>query len=289
MVYLSFPYMYKNLLFNNYIKGKISYYRTQKKSIFKFPFELEMTYGSFPFSYWNGDLNNNYDGNSIALYQDIDSLFSQTLIPICCDCSNINLDENDIYDTHQNIILQLGNSAGNFIELSDLGLLDYIQTKYKYNFIFSNKADLINPITSDIINTINEQNIFYLISLPNHLKLNIEELNKIKNKNKILITIKNKCPYNCLKQQECMTQEQINQFSYSGYTMYNCKNLTEYNDENEILNEIDFFKRLGFSHFKIDSPIPQKNQIFKLYLIQNLVKSEYQLQILNELSDFGAM
>lgn len=276
MIFISLPYMYENLNFNNLLKR---YDKAQQ--IFQIPIEIEMCYGSLPFSYWNGDLNNNYNIGTLLLHNDIVNIFQNSNIPFCIDCSNNNLTIEDLDDVHQNIILTAGNSCGNYVEISDLSVLQYIKDQYKnYDFILSKNADLINPLTADIINVFLEQNIFYLINLPNRLKTNISELEKIIAKNKIIITIGNKCK--CDNENYCMQQEQLNQINYSGYTMYNCEYTNNYLNSNELLEEIQYFQKLGFSHFKIDSPPLCKNKNFQLYLIENLVKSKYKIKLINE-------
>jgi len=49
--------------------------------------------------------------------------------------------------------------------------------------------------------------MFYLIELPISLNNKIEFLNEIKNKNKIEITIGNKCPIDCDNIDSCNAQE----------------------------------------------------------------------------------
>jgi len=127
-------------------------------------------------------------------------------LPFRFDYSNIFLEDNDLKNIYGNIILEYGHNSGNFIEISDFKTLNYIQEKYpNYEFIFSKNSNLINPLTPDIINTILDQNIFYLLELPNNLKNNLDVLNNIKRKDKIEITIGNKCK--CLNTLECELKE----------------------------------------------------------------------------------
>lgn len=289
MIYLSIPGLYNNFTFNNILK-KQSILNRRDKTIFIKPIEIEMSYGSFPFSYWNGDINNNYNLYHLDLYDNITNFFQKVRLPVRLDCSNILLNEEDLFDVHQNIILELGNNSNNYVEISSLSVLDFIREKYSnYEFIFSKRADLISPLTIDIINTIIEQNLFYLISLPDRLKNNFEELKNIQNKNKIEITIGNKCLCNnTAYAHDCCLQEQQNQINYSSYTKYECRDINQYSNNFELLEEIEKYQDLGFSHFKIDSPPLYMNEQFKMYLIHNLIQPEHQLYFLDYiLTDIG--
>ena len=86
--------------------------------------------------------------------------------PHLIDCSNIKLDEIDFYDKHQNIILELENATGSYCEIADLNLYDYIKSKYNYiNFVFSNKAELYQDFTEEIVLTIINDSDFRFIVL----------------------------------------------------------------------------------------------------------------------------
>jgi hypothetical protein len=89
--------------------------------------------------------------------------------------------------------------------------MNYIKEKYQYyNFIFSQNADLINPLTEDILNIISEQNLFFFITLPKRFNYNIELLTQLKDKRKYEIIIGDKC-FNCSADQknECIQKEQF--------------------------------------------------------------------------------
>jgi len=90
-------------------------------------------------------------------------------IPFRLDCSNILIEDFDLKNIYQNIILNYAHNAGNFLEISDFRMLNYLQKEYpNFEFIFSKNSNLINPLTPEIINTILEQDIFYLIEIPNN-------------------------------------------------------------------------------------------------------------------------
>ena len=276
MIFLSLPYMYENLDFNNKLKAAQVYHEA-----FFTKTSIEMCYGSLPFSYWNGDLNNNYSKQPLLEYRQIMEIFESSKIPFCIDCSNINLVAEDLYDVHQNVILDAGHNQGNYIEISDLGVYTFLKDEYSgYDFILSSNADFTHPLTAEIINAFIEQKFFYLINLPNRLKNNIEELNKIIDKNKIIIHIGERCKCGHLdKINYCKAQEQLNQINFSNRTMYNCQYMNTYNDNTELYNEIIHFQKLGFSHFRVEAPSLIRNREYQLYLIDNLIKPEYKVQV----------
>ena len=173
------------------------------------------------------------------------------------------------------------------IELSNLELFNYINSKYKgYDFVLSGNANLIHPLTEDIINIFMEQNEFILISLNDCTNL---DLTKIKNKNKLEILINNECS-NCTleTQQKCKLLEQNNQISFSSKSIhYQCpEKINYYKDENHLLNEIHKYLKIGFTHFKIGYPQLNNIKQFNKYLIYNLIQEEYQNDCLELLEDY---
>lgn len=282
MVYLSLPLLYDNFEFNKIF----SKYILENRYALKFPFWIESTYGSFPYCCWNGDLNSTY-GNNI-LYPGIEKLlldYRDSVIRL--DFSNIFLTNNDFYNIHENTILRLLESNGTMIELSNLELFNYINSKYKgYDFVLSSNANLIHPLSEDIINIFIEQNEFILISLNNCANL---DLTKIKNKNKLEILINNECS-NCTleTQQKCKLLEQNNQISFSSKSIhYQCpEKVNYYEDENHLLNEINNYLKMGFTHFKIGYSQLNNIKQFNKYLICNLIQEEYQNDCLKLLEDY---
>ena len=64
------------------------------------------------------------------------NLLIKLSIPIRLNCANICLDDDMFFDEHMNVILSINDNMSNFIEVSNLDLLTYIQTHYKnYRFI----------------------------------------------------------------------------------------------------------------------------------------------------------
>lgn len=278
MLFISLPLMYYNFNFNI----KLSHY-ARKKDYLKLPLRINSSFGSFPFSIFNGGSNLNIQNDSFLLNGDIDNFLNSknNMLPFRFDCSNILLLDDDLKNIYQNIILEYGNNAGNFIEISDFRMLHYLQEKFSnYEFIFSKNSNLINPLTPEIINTILDQDIFYLLELPNNFKKDLEFLDRIKKKDKVEIIIGNKC--SCVNSLNCELQEQEYILNFSNNTnFYNCQKLNKYTNNHELIDEINFYKKLGFNHFKIDTPPFFQNEQFKHYLVCNLIKEEYQLEFFN--------
>ena len=283
MTYISLPLIQYNFELNNQLQ-KFSYsYKNNKEEYFKIK-DLELTsfYGSFPFAIWNGGSNLNIKNETFLLNDDIYQIFKNTYNPIRLDCSNLLITDVDLQNGYQNLILEYGHNSGNFIEVADFGVLEYIQKTYpNYDFIFSKNAHFAHPFTADIINTLIESEVFCLIELPNELRYDLEFLDKLKYKNYIEITIGNKCKMKCSNESYCCLTEQEYQYNFSEKTQFStCDQLNNYSNANQILTEVNYFKNLGFTHFKIDTPPINKLQQFQQFLVLNLIQEKYQLSFL---------
>lgn len=285
MIHISLPLVYYNQDLNNYMRlmtdpfHKYTEYTNQQLKIPNL--NIDSFHGSIPYFIYNGDINSNIKNEKLLTDKLLYLFFNNNNhnAPIRLNCANNYIIEDDLLNYYFNLVLQYGNNGTNFIEISDMALLDYINEKgYYYNFIFSKYAHLKCPFTIDIINNIIEQDIFYLIELPISFNNKIDFLNKIKNKNKIEITIGNKCPIDCNNIDKCNMQEQQYQINYSIQSVYNtCNIINNYNNTNELLNELQTFINLGFTHFKIDTPRLQDITKYNNYFIHNLIKEQYQI------------
>lgn len=279
MIYLTLPLLYQNQWCNNKLRqlsqpsDKIyQYFKINNLNISSF-------YGSIPFFIYNGGINSNIQKEKFLADNDLFNFLNSQIAPIRLDCSNNFLKINDLYDYYFNLVLQYGNSGNNFLEISDFDLMDYINNKgFNYNFILSKNANLKIPFTATNINQLIQQDLLYLIELPINFNNDIQFLNQLINKDKIEITIGCKCPLNCKNLSDCMTQEQQYQINYSNQTIFNnCNKINHYNNINELYNELNKFIKLGFTHFKIDTPPRNQNYKFQQYLIKNLINDKYQL------------
>lgn len=275
MIQLSLPYFYKNN-FYYFFREFVNLYPEKTK----LPFHISSLYGSFPYSIWNGGINSNE--NDLMLYPEIAAIINAATIPIRLDCSNLLLNEFDLYDRHMNVILKLAESNGTLIEIADLALYNYIKENYiGFNFILSNNANYLHEFNEEIINTFTEQSDFFSISL---LNINSLDLSKIIHKNKIEIILNNKCQ-NCSydQQKECRLLEHNNQLIYSNKSILRSCNQIQ-NDilSSNLIKNIEYYQSLGFHQFKIKSYFSFNDaQHFNQYLILSLIKPEYQLECEN--------
>ena len=203
----SLPFFIQNLNFNNFLKQYLKKYPEKARFLNS---SIDSVYGNFAWTYWNGGINNN--NGKISLYNDIFMINNQSHIPIQLNCSNIFLENNDLYDTHMNVIFKLLENNGNLIELSNIQFYEFLSKKYPgYDYILSSNADLIHPFDENILNIIVSQNVFKQIILPERLSLDNNFNTNLKNKNKYKIIILSKFIHNNLsKEQEFILQEQIN-------------------------------------------------------------------------------
>lgn len=268
MIYISLPCFVQNLSFNNFFKD---YVRDNKDKL-KINFDIEYSYGSFPWSVWNGGYNSTNSKN--ILYQEMIELISYSNTAIRIDCSNTCLQKTDYYDRHQNIILDLIKDAGNTIDISDINLLKFLQEKDKHlQYIVSNNAEIYNVFNEDIINLFLDQTDCLLITLNN---LNTIDLNKINHVNKCELIIGNgcsACPVD--KQLHCIKEEHEKQIMFSGKSnFYKCPFT---NSDIDYIKEISNYKQI--THFKIATPPDIYNlKSFNIHLIENFVKPEFQLE-----------
>lgn len=276
--YISLPHLVQNNKLNSILINYSKNHSDKKR----FNFEIESLNGSLPYTIWNGDVNSNC--GDLILINGIFNMVNRAPAVIRYDFSNILLENNDFLDVHGNAILEASNNGCTQIEISNLNLLNYIQNKYdNYSFIFSKNADLINQFTPEIINTINSQEIFDLISLPVYYNNNTEFLSNIVKKDKIELTVGRKCKCDPNRIKQCILSEHRDQLEFSDYSRFSdCAIENKYKNYNEIKDEIETLNKLGFNHFKIDTPGVVDLNIFNLYLIFSLFETECAFEILRE-------
>lgn len=280
MFYISLPYFYENYKFNSFFKKYIEQCRINKQDKLIADFEIEYAYGSFPWSYWNGGINNHR--KFAVLANDMHNFFIQTNIPIRIDVSNIYINETDYYDIHENTILKIANGTNTVYEISDLNLMTYI-TEHNLNnkFIISNNAQLFHSFNIEILNVFQERSEidFINIGYKPFEQLNNIDFSQIKDKNKLEISIgycQNCSLEKCL---QCSNNEQKNIYNFSKRSFFiNCPN------EYKVLNYYDEIKpylRQGIKHFKL---ITEPNNLteFNINIIKSFIKPEYQGECINE-------
>lgn len=268
MIYLSLPLLQDNFYFNNAFQDFIL--KFPDKLIM--PLQIESIYGAFPYSLWNGGKNSNYGKD--LLYKELSDYISKEDSVIRLDCSNIHLNDIDLYDRHQNIILSLLESHGYIIDIADLSIYNYIEENYKnFNYTLSNNANLIHPLNEELINGFLNNEKFLMITLNN---LNNINLNQIHQKSKLELLISNSC-HNCSNNiyYQCLSQEQNNQINFSSKSIFqNCPYKENFYNTKLLINEINEYRLLGINHFKIATPDIKDINQFNRYIILNLVKPE---------------
>ena len=274
MIYFTLQNFYENQKLNNIfliIQDKFP-------DSFKVPVKFIYTAGSFPYTYWNGGINNNFGiGNNT--YDTIIEYSNNNLLPLRINCSNINLNPNDFDDTIMNVILNLLNNISNDIELSNLELYEYLYKKYpNFHYILSNNFDLINPLTPDLINKLNEICDFYFIQIPLNKIKDFNFLKAIKNKRNIELPIGDIC--NCSNLNNCNIQEQIAQYNYSdSFTKINCSKCSGLSSNLSIEDIQNNYAPLGFHNFILPDYCNSKNNNIIKFFIDYFIKDSNKLLI----------
>ncbi len=278
MIFFTLPNFYSNTkiinLFYNIHRNFPEYFK--EDLVFSF------ATGNFTGCYWNGGYNNN--NNKAALYEDFVKLVDLISIPIRFNCANIFLEKKDFFDTMSNTILFLNENGSNEIEISNLELYYFLKERYpNYNYIFSKEADLLCPLTENIINLICEKNFFRLIQIPENKALDIDFLKKIKQKNKIELPIISTCNIGCLNKNNCQLSEHKNQYNYSIKNNYKLCNHNKGCHKNNPLITIEDIKEkylpLGINHFYFPDIISDKKDDLIVFLIDYFIKQEYKENI----------
>lgn len=275
MFYISLPYFYENSQFNQFFQNYIEDNRLRQQSKLIANFNIEYIYGAFPWSYWNGGINNHYGAAVFA--DNMNTIFTKTLTPIRVDMSNIFIKQYDYYDIHENTILKMANGTNTVYEISDLNLMEYI-SEYNLNnkFIISNNFQLIQNFNSDIINLMQDSEEIDLINI-DYNTYNLLQNNINSNKLEISIGYCQNCSFE--KQLFCSENEQKNIYNFSKQSCFiNCPN--EYKINN-YYNIIKPYLKKGIKHFKIITG-PNNLKDFNIKIIKSFVKPEYQGECINE-------
>ena len=268
MIYFTLQNFYENQKLNNIL----FIIHQQFINSFKAPIKFIYTAGSFPYTYWNGGINNNFGiGNNT--YDTVIKYYQTNLLPLRINCSNINLNKEDFNDTIMNVILDLLNNSSNAIELSNLELYEYLYNKYpNFHYILSNNFNLINPLTPELINKLNEISDFYFIQIPLNKVKDFDYLKAIKNKKNIELPIGDICG-NCSNLDQCNIQEQIAQYNYSdSFTKMNCSKCLGLNGIISLEDIQKNYVSLGFHNFILRDYYDSKNNNMIKFFINYFIK-----------------
>lgn len=268
MIYFTLQNFYENQKLNNIL----FIIHQQFINSFKAPIKFIYTAGSFPYTYWNGGINNNFGiGNNT--YDTVIKYYQTNLLPLRINCSNINLNKEDFNDTIMNVILDLLNNSSNAIELSNLELYEYLYNKYpNFHYILSNNFNLINPLTPELINKLNEISDFYFIQIPLNKVKDFDYLKAIKNKKNIELPIGDICG-NCSNLDQCNIQEQIAQYNYSdSFTKMNCSKCLGLSSIISLEDIQKNYVPLGFHNFILPDYYDSKNNNMIKFFINYFIK-----------------
>lgn len=257
MIYLTLPYFYENLQFYNTLRRYLTQFKKQKQEIFTFDFEIEFIQGSFPFSYWNGGINSNYNINGkLPIYKDYAQIAETASIPILLDFSNMNLKDFDVYDRHLNTILDIFKNRGIYLEVINSPFYTDIQKKYpNYKFILSKNNQTVSNLDD-----------FCLIQiLPS--KFSDEDLLKITNKKNYQIILAEKPNY-----LELLPSENLSQITFSSESYFQD---FKYFNSMQLALQLKKYADMGFTHFSIDAPPVKHLDDFNHQLLYFLVNPDY--------------
>lgn len=268
MIYFTLQNFYENQKLNNIL----FIIHQQFINSFKVPIKFIYTAGSFPYTYWNGGMNNNF-GPGNNTYDTVIKYYQTNLLPLRINCSNINLNKEDFNDTIMNVILNLLNNSSNAIELSNLELYEYLYNKYpNFHYILSNNFNLINSLTPELINKLNEISDFYFIQIPLDKIKDFDYLKAIKNKKNIELPIGDICG-NCFNLNQCTIQEQTAQYNYSdSFTKINCSKCLGLNSVISLEDIQKNYVPLGFHNFILPDYYDSKNNNMIKFFINYFIK-----------------
>lgn len=285
MIYFSLPNLY------NHTGLLLSICDLNKHlEVMKIPIQFVSMDESIPFCYLCGGIN--YNKDHILQYTDLQNT-SETRISTLAkrlNFSNLYIDEQDLTDEYFNVVLDFyGNNFSNWIEVSNLSIATILKEKnIPFELIFASNADILHPIDENIINTILEQNIFKLISLPCYLDFNKFNLKNIITRSKIELTVNNicqNCSISC--QQSCIKNEHSLIYDYSHLSKFlTCPNFLTYNNQKTILISLEeiqsIYLPLGIHHYKLNNFPDTPNAFidFIFFFVNYFIKEKYQNEIL---------
>ena len=284
MIYFTLPNFNTNSKIN-FIISNIANINPEK---IKEPIKFIANSGNYPYCYFNGSINNCY-GDLIKYfdYQVICNQYMDNKNAIRLNLTNAFLTSKDFDNSLLDVILSTHHTGSCYIELNNLALKNYIEDKYpNYQFIYSMPYDNNNHImTPDLINQLNDENIFDLITIPFNYIKDISFLKKIKNKSKIELTVNNLCKNCDLVQSEiCSLKENELQSNYSGTSLLsNCDKRVPYTDSTVITLEeiVQKYNAIGIKHYKLVDFFqnPCNTIDFINFIIDYFIKDEYKNEI----------
>lgn len=283
MIYINLPDLYG---YGSKLEPILSKLAKDKETqhLFITPITLVSHNLEIPYCYMNSNFNNHQGSllNWDKLHLIANEVSSQAPR---INLANIFIEEKDKDNTYLDVILNAFHNGSTQIELCNPHLINHIKEKYpNYSFVFSAKADYINPLTEDILNIVLNDEIFDLVCLPSHL-VNNEILTKLSHRNKLELQINNLCN-SCGSFYECSQNEQEKIYNFSRLSpMEICPKLKSYEDMRTVIipleDIIHKYTKLGITHYSL-GPLPNNQRAildFLAFFVNYFVKVEYRFEI----------
>ena len=274
-----FPNLYKTLL---------TEYQNNKH-FFKDNIEIGSIYGS-PTVIWNGG---RFVDNCYLNYEQLLSIKTMMecfKVPVRFTFTNCALQENHVYDTYGNLILQIFNNGNNEIICNSSILENYIRDNYKGNYKY------ISSTTKRLVNQDSQkeelEKDYYLVVLDYDHNKNIEYLKTISNKDKCELLANPVCKARCPFREEHYRSISEAQLEYNVGKMMQCRfsgrdaiwqskkesNFISIEDINDI------YLPMGFHHFKLEGRKAHPLDLIEV-LLYYLARDEYKDELRSYLQD----
>lgn len=252
-------YLWKlNIFIIQFLKSNPSYFYPN--------ISINTVYGNFPNIPLGGDIIQTGENYSLKEIIDIINSFNQhNKVNIRLMCDNLFLENNDIQnDFISNLLIFLLSNSNNQISISNINLENYIKENFKG---FQYVSSFVNCLNNDL-NSINENTLKYDIVCLNYNKNNnFDFLSKIKEPNKIEITLN---PYNMFDYEyyENISKCQLGIIDYKYSYNDNFYKLLKSNN-NYFINVEDLYNKyynIGFRNFRIDGRQTKIIDLIESYL-----------------------
>ena len=264
-------------LFNNYYINKFFIeLKNSNPNYFYENFIISQVYGTIPYSIWG--INNTRKYAPLKNINQIFDFYYQNKLSVNLLFENNFLQEEHLYDTYSNSVLQIGHKKGNYVTVASDILEEYIKKNYpKFKIIkIANK------------NGLGRNNIF----LESRLNNQLDNL-KIKYKSNTYLMLNPLCIGNCPLydfHREYISKEQLN---YNEDNLFLCpleNDLSFYssfkNPDFISLTKLKELKNKGYNHFVINNAILNRS-VNKNYTNIDLIESYIYYLIKPEYHDFA--
>ena len=154
---------------------------------------------------------------------------------------------------------------------------------FHYRFVFSKEADLIKPLTPEMIDMIHDKGYFKLISLPSRFTTDLETLKTLKVHRDIELTVNSVCNLKCQNYDSCRYNQHVYQYNYSNVNpSLTCAKCAPYEHSHILLSLeeiVEKYAPLGFTHYRFDEVIDSPQNSALTFFIHYFIKPEHQAQV----------